>query len=105
MRGKRQEGKKPRWMKVLYATRRKKEGPLQEAFYMQYPKISMEGEWLEELGFHIGDRLFLECGYGYINIRPVETGAQAAMVCEPSDGYASRKNMEGVQGSPDGKAV
>ena len=35
-----------------------------------YPKIQMEGKWLEELGFSIGTRLVVEYGEGSIRIRP-----------------------------------
>ena len=48
MKGKRQKDKKFKWMKVVYTSRRKTEGPLQNARYELYPKITMEGRWLEE---------------------------------------------------------
>ena len=35
-----------------------------------YPKIQMEGKWLEELGFTIGTRLMVEYEEGSIRIRP-----------------------------------
>ena len=35
-----------------------------------YPKIQMEGKWLEELGFTIGTRLVVEYEDGSIRIRP-----------------------------------
>ena len=35
------------------------------------PKIQMEGNWLEELGFSIGTRLVVEYGEGSIHIRPM----------------------------------
>ena len=28
---------------------------------MSYPRISLQGQWLEELGFSIGDRLTIVC--------------------------------------------
>jgi hypothetical protein len=42
MKGKRQKEKKFKWMKVVYTSRRKMEGPLQNARYELYPKITME---------------------------------------------------------------
>ena len=71
MKGKRQKEKKFKWMKVVYTSRRKMEGPLQNARYELYPKITMEGRWLEELGFHVGDSILLEYGDGCIKIFPV----------------------------------
>lgn len=38
--------------------------------YSTYPKIQMEGKWLEELGFTIGTRLKVEYEEGSIRIRP-----------------------------------
>ena len=35
-----------------------------------FPKIQMEGKWLEDLGFSIGTRLVVEYGEGSIRIRP-----------------------------------
>mgnify|MGYP002512495915 CR=1 FL=1 len=102
---KRQKTGKLRQVKVLYTTHMKKQGSLQTPVYTQNPRISLEGKWLEELGFHIGDRILLECGDGYINIRPAGDWGQAAMVCEASEVYALKENAEDVQGNPDGKEV
>ena len=38
--------------------------------YTTYPKIQMEGRWLEELGFTIGTRLMVEYEKDSIRIRP-----------------------------------
>lgn len=38
--------------------------------YTTYPKIQMEGRWLEKLGFTIGTRLMVEYEEGSIRIRP-----------------------------------
>lgn len=51
------------------------------------PKIQIQGKWLEELGFHIGDRLTVEYGDGAIHIRPAEP--EACMVCEPAPVYTA----------------
>ena len=49
------------------------------------PKIQIQGKWLEDLGFHIGDQLVVEYGDGAIHIRLAEP--EACMVCEPASGY------------------
>ena len=57
------------------------------------PKIQMQGKWLEELGFHIGDRLTVEYGDGAIHIRLAKP--EACMVCEPAPVYmASEPDTE-----------
>ena len=101
MKGKRQKEKKFKWMKVVYTSRRKMEEPLQNARYELYPKITMEGRWLEELGFHVGDSILLEYGDGCIKISPAESWLAGARVGEPPGGYASRENKE----APAGKGV
>ena len=103
MKERKQKERKLRCIKVLYAARRRQEGPLQETVYTQVPRISMEGGWLEKAGFHIGDRILLEYGNGYINIRPAGDWTQDAMVCEASDVYAFKENAEDIQGNLDGK--
>ena len=50
-------------IKVLYSTRENSRG-------YAYPKIQMEGRWLEELGFQIGTHLVIEYEEGSIRIRP-----------------------------------
>ncbi|MCM1222080.1 MAG: type I toxin-antitoxin system SymE family toxin [Lachnospiraceae bacterium] len=37
--------------------------------YIRTPKIQIEGNWLEALGFHIGDRLQVDYEEGSIHIR------------------------------------
>ena len=54
---------KTKKIKVLYSTRENSRG-------YAYPKIQMEGRWLEELGFQIGTRLVIEYEEGSIHIRP-----------------------------------
>lgn len=103
MKERKQKERKLRCIKVLYAARRRQEGPFQETVYTQVPRISMEGGWLEKAGFHIGDRILLEYGHGYINIRPAGDWGQATMVCEAPEVYALKENAEDVQGNPDGK--
>ena len=38
--------------------------------YIQKPKIQIEGNWLESIGFHIGDRLQVDYEEGSIHIHP-----------------------------------
>ena len=38
--------------------------------YIRTPKIQIEGNWLESLGFHIGDRLQVDYEEGSIHIHP-----------------------------------
>ena len=38
-------------------------------YYTQVPKIQMEGRWLEELGFSIGNTIVVEYDEGSIRIR------------------------------------
>jgi len=61
------------------------------------PKISMEGKWLEQIGFHIGDRLQVSYGDRFIFISHSADGSQPLAVHEPiSDIY-----MAGTADFPD----
>lgn len=72
---------KSKTMKVLYSTRSKSNSsPYMGSSYIETPKISMEGKWLEALGFHIGEAIRVEYEEGSIHISP--------LVCEPSVPYA-----------------
>lgn len=51
-------------IKVIYSNR------CGNRTYATYPKIQMEGKWLEDLGFTIGKRLKVEYEEGSIRIRP-----------------------------------
>lgn len=55
--------------------------------YTSYPKIQMEGKWLEALGFHIGDSLQVEYEEGSIRITPVPQPVM--MVAEPTAEYGT----------------
>lgn len=57
--------------------------------YKNYPKIQMEGKWLEELGFHIGDSLKVEYEEGSIRITPASKPLM--MVAEQETSYAAPK--------------
>ena len=52
-------------IKVAYTSR------LSGSSYTQVPKIQMEGRWLEELGFSIGNTIVVEYGEGSLCIRPM----------------------------------
>ena len=44
-------------MKVLYSSRSRSGSYIGGSTYTTTPKISMEGKWLESLGFNIGDAI------------------------------------------------
>ena len=58
--------------------------------YTYHPKIQMEGKWLEELGFHIGDSLQIEYEEGSIRITPVPQPLM--MVAEQETKYVTPKH-------------
>lgn len=60
------------------------------------PKISMEGKWLEQLGFHIGDRLQVSYRDRYIFISHAVDEGQPLAVHELADTY-----LAGMEGSRD----
>ena len=57
------------------------------------PKITMEGKWLEELGFHIGDKLTVEYESGIIKIIPAPVEAPMCVAEKPGP-YTSRKSKK-----------
>lgn len=61
--------------------------------HMDRPKISIEGKWLEERGFHIGDLLKVEYGEGMIAISHAYN--RVLMVCEPESAYAAGSADDG----------
>lgn len=71
---------KTKQMKVLYASRSSSKQYIGGNTYTCTPKISMEGKWLEELGFHIGDAIQIFYEDNCIRIAPV-------MVCEEQAQY------------------
>lgn len=76
---------KSKKMKVLYSARSKQTLCTwgRESYYTATPKISMEGKWLEALGFHIGDAIKVSYEDNCIRITPV-------MVCEPAAEYDAK---------------
>lgn len=95
MKDRKQENKNVRTSKVQYSSRPVREwhGVFQTTGYTQFPRISIAGNWLEELGFHIGDKLQVECGDGCLKISLANVG----MVCEENAEYeAPGARKEGV---------
>lgn len=54
---------KTKTIKVIYSSRQSRDA------YNLLPKIQVEGNWLEALGFHIGDPVKVEYEEGSIHIR------------------------------------
>ena len=80
-----QPDKKVKSIKVLYSNS-----------HTDRPKISIEGKWLEQLGFHIGDRLQVSYRDRYIFISHAADEGQPLAVHEPADTY-----LAGMEGSRD----
>ncbi len=75
--------KRSKSIKVAYsACTRKGDRPGVMSRIVMLPKIKMEGKWLEELGFHVGDKLLVEYGDGAIHITRADAEGQLAMVSE-----------------------
>lgn len=78
---------KTKIMKILY-TVKARQTPYyygRETYYAPTPKISMEGKWLDALGFHFGDAVSYEDNC--IRITPAP---EPAMVCETETKYLSK---------------
>lgn len=72
---------KSKKMKVLYTARAKQTQHAwgRESYYSATPKISMEGKWLDALGFHIGDAIQVSYEDNCIRITPAP---EPVMVCD-----------------------
>ena len=57
--------------------------------YTSYPKIQMEGKWLQELGFNVGDKLKVEYEEGSIRISLAPQPVM--MVAEPTSDYGKKR--------------
>ena len=75
-------------IKVVYSSRCTSRSYWGGSNYTSYPKIQMEGKWLEALGFHVGDRLLVEYEEGSIRITPA---SEPLMVAESPAEYGGRK--------------
>ncbi len=78
-------------IKVQYSSRCTSSGYFGGSRYSTYPKIQMEGKWLEALGFHIGDALTVEYEEGSIRITSAAPECIPAMVAEPVQKYGTGK--------------
>lgn len=98
MQGKTQKNLELKTSTVQYASRAsRKKGMLNVvAEYSTFPRISIAGLWLEELGVHIGDKLQVECSAGCLKISLADT----KMVCEENVNYeASGDGSDGIKRS------
>ena len=67
---------------VLYSSRTRRDFHSIYAGAMRYiwtPKISIEGKWLEALGYHIGDHIKVEYDEQGIHIRPLTAMEQKSL--------------------------
>lgn len=76
-------------MKVLYSCKTRIGSYIGGSTYTTTPKISMEGKWLEALGFRIGDAIEVTYEENSIRISPVP---QSTMVCEADTEYDTAKS-------------
>ena len=80
-------------IKVQYSSRANYGNYYRPTSYTSYPKIQMEGKWLEALGFHVGDKLQVEYEEGCIRITPAPQ--PVIMVAEPAADYGkTRRNRK-----------
>ena len=83
-----QPDKKVKSIKVLYSNS-----------HTDRPKISIEGKWLEQLGFHIGDKLQIRYGNKFIFISHAADDNQILAVNEPVGAYMAEteNNLDAEQ--------
>lgn len=49
--------------------------------YVPVPKITIQGQWLESLGFSIGDKLAVTCEQDWLTIKKCEAGYGSENIC------------------------
>jgi len=76
-------------IKVVYSSRCQSRSCWGGSTYTNYPKIQMEGKWLEALGFHVGDSLLVEYEDGKIHISLAPKPEPVMMVAEPEFEYGT----------------
>ena len=83
-----QPDKKVKSIKVLYSNS-----------HTDRPKISIEGKWLEQLGFHIGDKLQIRYGNKFIFISHAADDNQILALNEPVGAYMAEteNNLDAEQ--------
>lgn len=74
-------------LKVAYSNQIRKGNALMsgQTRKVSLPKIQMEGKWLDELGFHIGDRIKVDYGMGFIQISIAEQEMEPALAGAGND--------------------
>lgn len=80
-------------LKVCYTNKTSYSSIYHSSGYTTVPKINVEGKWLEELGFHIGDKVNIEYDEGIIKITPAPE-AEVLMVAEPAASFISKKSSK-----------
>lgn len=88
---------KSKTIKILYSTRTRRDTRSIHAGatrYIETPKISIEGKWLEALGYHIGGHVRLEYDESGIHIRPLTAAEQEAMECRQAQAELERRTIE-----------
>lgn len=76
---------KTKQIKVRYSNR--SWGSYRESKYSTSPCISMEGKWLETIGFHIGEQIQVDYEDGMIKIYPASKKSSTSMVAETTSSY------------------
>ncbi len=74
-------------LKVAYSNQIRKDDAFMsgQTRRVSLPKIQMEGKWLDELGFHIGDQIKVDYGMGFIQISIAEQEMEPALVSKGHD--------------------
>lgn len=85
-------------IKVQYSSRSTGGNYYNGSRYTSYPKIQMEGKWLQELGFHVGDRLKVEYEEGSIRISLAPEPVMA--VAEPGTEYGTASTRRAARAEP-----
>ncbi len=76
---------KTKQIKVRYANR--SWGEYREEKSSVNPCISMEGKWLDAIGFHIGERIQVDYEDGMIKIYPLPKNSPQSMIAESQSSY------------------
>lgn len=77
-------------IKVQYSSRCTSRSYWGGSSYSTYPKIQMEGKWLEALGFNVGDHVQVDYEEGKITLSLIKP-EPVMMVAEPTAEYGKSK--------------